>query len=524
MVAKNFNLTNNIYIPKQVFLKFCDINRNDTIDGKLSFPSYFKSKTKLAHEKAMSKWGNNDIPTKIIENKPQDGYIINLSIARSSDWNSSGRSMLRIYSPEEYEFEISIENFCYICEYADISKKYISCELIVGFSGGKIILIPTNSPLYEQAKKDTDVIDGVVHVLDRKNELSENLIVGETYTSKHSNYLYLGEFTIPKMKHTHFITQRYSNKNINNLTRQHYDLLGVTLNLFTQGGIKSIYNDISIVAKKEHLVISHQDINKENSFTPLTLTQIKNMKAKKWDNEEDKIRFFGQNNFDSNGKINIQKVFSNGINYYSRGNCIEIKEEISLTDLRSIYALNPNILDLTYKTTYLRDREKQLNSFTSLTSKERIIHITKETLSVDHKSKEAIVSISVYIGERNNKKLEFNKVKEFIFAVEQFTDHNFLGDRGKMIELDWKKNTALSHQEVTMLIHPINIMSNVEKYILSEISIDAETEQPREEHMVMLTTKNERTGNKVLLLLDNTTRGNVNELIFGDRILKDSFY
>lgn len=176
-----------IFIPQE--LKVGYQKRDDTFTGKLAYVNYKNSKGEWSLNKSWNSWIDSSQGVLEINNAPLSGYVVNKSKTRY--FSCSGRStMIRIYHPNGFEFEITPDNLCTILSHSDISHSYISQECIVAFEAGKIILVPTNSAVYQKAIQETQ----------RKNsKLTEALEVGSIYitnTTDKSSCIYLGKHNL----------------------------------------------------------------------------------------------------------------------------------------------------------------------------------------------------------------------------------------------------------------------------------------------------------------------------------------
>lgn len=299
----------NTYIPQNLHVGFKE--REATMDGYLSFPSYLKKNGTVAHQKSLDSWllnvNESKNPRKNFINKAQDGFIVNSSVSRSGDF-SSNRSMIRIYSPDGFEFEINVDNFCYIMEYADISKKYINCELIIGYCGGQLVLIPTKSPLLKLAQEYTAILDGETNKENFLQEKSDSLEVGGIYPQDYG-FIYLGNFQVPKFKKHGLI--KFHNE----------DYLKIDLNSYMKSGTKFIFSDLVPESKKTYLALKYsysengKKINRLstiNSSMLLEMAQTKHKSVKKSD-----VEIYGEDNF-INTQINLKEILRKSDNFKGR--------------------------------------------------------------------------------------------------------------------------------------------------------------------------------------------------------------
>lgn len=176
-----------IFIPQE--LKVGYQKRDDTFTGKLAYVNYKNVKGEWSLDKSWKSWIDASQGLLELKNEPLSGYIVNKSQTRYSSF--SGRStMIRIYHPNGFEFEITPDNLCAILSHSDISHSYISQECIVAFEAGKIILVPTNSAVYQKAIQETQR---------KHSKLTEALEVGAIYvtnTTDKSSCIYLGQHNI----------------------------------------------------------------------------------------------------------------------------------------------------------------------------------------------------------------------------------------------------------------------------------------------------------------------------------------
>lgn len=179
-------MQSNLFIPKKIKVGFQ--KREDTYTGKLSYIIYFDEKGMLRKENSFESWRDHKIETLELDNKPRSGYIFNKGVQRYAYHYGSGRSMLRVYDPRDFEFEISIDNLEAVLMYSDISKKEIMGDYVFAWSGKDLILLPTASQEYQESVKYTEKQD--------KKVSAKELKKGATYTLKKSEekYIYLGYF------------------------------------------------------------------------------------------------------------------------------------------------------------------------------------------------------------------------------------------------------------------------------------------------------------------------------------------
>lgn len=173
-----------IYLPEKIKVGYQA--RKDTFNGKLAFVVYYNDFGKLCQEKSWEGWRHTDIEPEEYDNAPRSGYMLNKGHTRHS-WSHFGSrtTVIRIHDPRGFEFEISPENLVGILMHTDCSKREIQGNLILAWNGGKIMLLPTLSEEYEEAKVFMDLAD--------KKVGAKELIEGATYRFKDQSVaVYLG--------------------------------------------------------------------------------------------------------------------------------------------------------------------------------------------------------------------------------------------------------------------------------------------------------------------------------------------
>lgn len=139
-----------LYIPKKIRVGFQ--TRADTFTGKLAYVIYFDEKDKLRKEPSWENWRHKSIPYVDFDNVPMTGFIFNKGVQRyGSSWYGSGRSLIRIYDPRDFEFEINIDNVVNILMHSDVSKRDITEKCVFAWGGTELILLPINSEEYQQS-------------------------------------------------------------------------------------------------------------------------------------------------------------------------------------------------------------------------------------------------------------------------------------------------------------------------------------------------------------------------------------
>lgn len=178
-------MKSNLYIPTKIRIGFQE--RSDTFTGKLAYVVCFDEKGKLRKETSWNSWRDKKIPFIDLDNKPVNGFMLNKGVQRGGHFGS-GRSIIRVHHPDDFEFEISIDNLIGILMNNDVSKRDIQGECIFAWAGKDLVLLPTNSIEYEEATKFTAKQSNSISTKDLKK--------GFTYSCKKndSELIYLGYF------------------------------------------------------------------------------------------------------------------------------------------------------------------------------------------------------------------------------------------------------------------------------------------------------------------------------------------
>lgn len=175
----------NLYIPQKLKVGFQ--NRKDTFTGKLAYIVYYDHNNVLRKEKSWNQWKDDDINSIELDNTPRSGYIINKGVQRDGYWGS-GRSVIRVYDPRDFEFEIDVTNLVGILMHSDVSKCDISEECVFAWNGNKLVLLPVNSQEYQ---------NGLMHTDKQKQSIAiKDLVPGYQYTKKASDDIltYIGYY------------------------------------------------------------------------------------------------------------------------------------------------------------------------------------------------------------------------------------------------------------------------------------------------------------------------------------------
>ena len=175
----------NIFIPTKIKIGYQA--RTDTSTGRLAYVTYYDDLGVLRKEKSWEDWRSKDIEPEEVENKLMAGFVINKGVRRYG-YFGSGRSIIRIFHPMGFDFEVSVDNLIAMLLHCDVSNSTIQEECILAWDNTTLVLLPKNSEEYQNAVKFTE----------KKNKKfsAKDLIVGATYSQKKNSdtVVYLGFF------------------------------------------------------------------------------------------------------------------------------------------------------------------------------------------------------------------------------------------------------------------------------------------------------------------------------------------
>ena len=146
-------MQSNLYIPKTIKVGFQE--RNGTFTGKLAYIVYIDEKGVTRKEKSWNGWRDKNIDVLEIDNTPRNNYVFNKGIQRCSHHFGSGRSVIRVYDPRDFEFEISVDNLIGILMHSDVSKRDIVEDCVFAWAGKDLVLLPVNSEEYKSSVEYT---------------------------------------------------------------------------------------------------------------------------------------------------------------------------------------------------------------------------------------------------------------------------------------------------------------------------------------------------------------------------------
>lgn len=178
-------MKSNLFIPTKLKIGFQE--RHDTFTGKLAYVIYYDEKGKLRKETSWNQWRDDSIDVVEIDNTPTSGFTMNKGFTRYSDWGS-GRAVIRIWDPRDFEFEIALDNLVGILMHSNVSKREIDEKCVFAWNGTELVLLPCNTEEYQSSVKYTEK--------QAKTFSARTLTPGYTYVPKKEDKtaIYLGRF------------------------------------------------------------------------------------------------------------------------------------------------------------------------------------------------------------------------------------------------------------------------------------------------------------------------------------------
>lgn len=178
-----------IFIPKKINVGYQE--RSSTYTGKLAYIIYYDEKGVLRKENSWNGWRTEELGNDVYDNIPTEGFVLNKKAGDYySGWGNHRQAYSRIYDPRGFEFEITIENLLYILEHCTSTKgKGLEGEFVYGWDGTKLLLIPVDSPDYQELTKYNSILQENFKLGAR------NIKIGATYLNKNQEELtYIGKF------------------------------------------------------------------------------------------------------------------------------------------------------------------------------------------------------------------------------------------------------------------------------------------------------------------------------------------
>lgn len=168
-------MINQLFIPEKLKVGFQ--NRNDTYTKSLAYIIYYDQSGKLRKEVSWEGWRDKQIDPQEFENKPTEGFVLNKGVKRYE----TNRSLIRVFDPRGFEFEISIPNLIFILTQTDCGRKGLEGEFVYAWDQKELVLLPVKSEEYDSCIKYTklqfgkittkDLVEGCIYETNRQNKL-----------------------------------------------------------------------------------------------------------------------------------------------------------------------------------------------------------------------------------------------------------------------------------------------------------------------------------------------------------------
>lgn len=175
-------MQSNLIIPKDIMVGLQ--GRSDSLTEKLGFITFHDGKI-LRQEKTWNNWRDQKQTPLELKNEPTSGFIVSKGVKRYG-YYGSGRSVVRIYDPRGFEFEISLDNLVFVLMHSNVSMQDIQEKCVYAWNGKNLVLLPVNSEEYQESIKYTE----------KQNVKfsAKNLVLGHTYSHKklEEHYIYIG--------------------------------------------------------------------------------------------------------------------------------------------------------------------------------------------------------------------------------------------------------------------------------------------------------------------------------------------
>lgn len=139
-------------IPTSVTVGFQ--HRADTFTGQLAFVTYDEGYGQYHRHSKWEGWRDKSIPVLHEPNRPKSGFLLNQDIQRHGSLSWTARSVIRVWDPDGWEFEITPNNLLLIMGFYDTSKKELLGDCVYAWEGDTLILLPTASDEYIEWKEE----------------------------------------------------------------------------------------------------------------------------------------------------------------------------------------------------------------------------------------------------------------------------------------------------------------------------------------------------------------------------------
>lgn len=315
-------MSSNLFIPKKIKVGFQ--KREGTFTGKLAYIIYYDEKGNIRKEQSWETWRDTSIEAVEFDNTPRSGYLFNKGIKRDGYHWGSGRSVIRVYDPRDFEFEISVDNLIGILMHSDVSKRDIVEECIFAWEGKDLVLLPLNSEVYQNSVKFTQKL--------AEKLSARSLVKGYTYNLKRSDDVltYIGyyDWVVYSTRNypiQEFVTMGKKHIFYNNKSKQ-FEIPSISL--FSSVNIEQVAEDYPSLVE-----IFFKSLN---SQLPISYKIIDNLDTAK-KTESGIIRLNVYKDY-GGGKISITDVvYSDKISIFTGFNEHVYNGDISFTDEKVTY-------------------------------------------------------------------------------------------------------------------------------------------------------------------------------------------
>ena len=179
------------------------------------------------------------------DNEPRTGFKIMKAVSR---WSTSNK-VWRVMDPRGFELEIYTGNMEEIVQHSVIDHGVVQTECVWGRNAGKNILIPIDTPEYQEAVANTKMKNSKIDpnsakpgdIVKLKNG-EEKIYMGSGYPVRIDNYDATLDFKIPKSKSYLFIDTKYESDTV--WTRSKFDLAEIV------EAKEEIINPLAVINKK----------------------------------------------------------------------------------------------------------------------------------------------------------------------------------------------------------------------------------------------------------------------------------
>ncbi len=325
-------MQSNLIIPKDIVVGLQ--GRRDSLTEQLGFVTFHDGKV-LRQEKSWNNWRDQKQNALHFKNEPTSGFIISKGVQRYG-YYGSGRSVVRVYDPRGFEFEISLDNLVFVLMHSNVSMQDIQEKCVYAWHGKNLVLVPVNSQEYQESIKYTD-----------KQAIkfsAKDLVLGHIYSHKKekSEFVYIGMQDYFDYDCMRIIKKRehiFYNTNSKKFEPLKMNVLAETVSDgddYSVAGLVELYHNTKESSAIDYLYT--KDITQANSkYGYITLFKIEENQISKIEVSFQEHRvssiyetIIDKNSLEHSKRVNL--ILSNG--YY--GNMDILEEHKFYTDLKSM--------------------------------------------------------------------------------------------------------------------------------------------------------------------------------------------